>query len=44
MKADGTQKRQLTDSHWEDALPCFVPKAERTASGQTEPEKNFGRR
>ena len=26
MKADGTEKRQLTDSHWEDAMPCFVPK------------------
>jgi hypothetical protein len=28
----------------EDAMPCFVPKAERTASGQTEPQKKFGRR
>ena len=27
MNADGTGKRQLTDSHWEDATPCFVPKA-----------------
>ena len=27
MNADGTGKRQLTDSHWEDAMPCFVPKA-----------------
>jgi len=26
MKADGSDKRQLTDSHWEDAMPCFVPK------------------
>ena len=25
MNADGTDKRQLTDSHWEDAMPCFVP-------------------
>ena len=25
MKADGTGKRQLTDGHWEDAMPCFVP-------------------
>ena len=25
MNADGTRKRQLTDSHWEDAMPCFVP-------------------
>lgn len=25
MNADGTGKRQLTDSHWEDAMPCFVP-------------------
>jgi Tol biopolymer transport system component len=25
MKADGTEKRQLTDSHWEDSMPCFVP-------------------
>jgi Tol biopolymer transport system component len=28
MKADGTEKRQLTDSLWEDSMPCFVPKAE----------------
>jgi Tol biopolymer transport system component len=27
MKADGTEKRQLTDSHWEDAMPCFVPRS-----------------
>lgn len=26
MKADGAQKRQLTDSYWEDSMPCFVPK------------------
>lgn len=26
MNADGTGKRQLTDSHWEDAMPTFVPK------------------
>jgi len=26
MKADDSEKRQLTDSHWEDAMPCFVPK------------------
>ncbi len=25
MNADGTGKRQLTDSHWEDSMPCFVP-------------------
>ncbi len=25
MKADGTEKRQLTDSLWEDAMPCYVP-------------------
>ena len=25
MNGDGTGKRQLTDSHWEDAMPCFVP-------------------
>lgn len=25
MKADGTVKRQLTDSLREDAMPCFVP-------------------
>lgn len=25
MKADGAVKRQLTDSLWEDAMPCFVP-------------------
>jgi Tol biopolymer transport system component len=26
MNADGTKKRQLTDSLWEDAMPCFVPR------------------
>ena len=26
MKADGTEKRQLTDSPWEDSMPRFVPK------------------
>jgi hypothetical protein len=25
MNADGSGKRQLTDSHWEDSMPCFVP-------------------
>jgi Tol biopolymer transport system component len=25
MNADGSGKRQLTDSHWEDAMPSFVP-------------------
>jgi Tol biopolymer transport system component len=25
MNADGTGKRPLTDSHWEDAMPCIVP-------------------
>jgi Tol biopolymer transport system component len=29
MKSDGAEKRQLTDSHWEDAMPVFVPKAKR---------------
>ena len=24
MKADGTGKRQLTESHWEDSMPCFA--------------------
>jgi Tol biopolymer transport system component len=33
MKADGTDKRQLTDSHWEDAMPCFVPAAREERSG-----------
>lgn len=27
MKADGSEKRQLTDSLWEDSMPRFVPKA-----------------
>ena len=27
MNADGTGKPQLTDSHCEDAMPCFVPAA-----------------
>ncbi len=26
MNADGTDKRQLTDSAWEDSMPRFVPK------------------
>ena len=26
MKADGSEKRQLTDSLWEDAMPRFVPR------------------
>jgi Tol biopolymer transport system component len=26
MNADGTNKRQLTDSHWEDSMPCYVPR------------------
>jgi hypothetical protein len=34
--------RVFTDSHWEDAMPCFVPKVERVAASQTEPEKKFG--
>jgi Tol biopolymer transport system component len=25
MNADGTGKRPLTDSIWEDSMPCFVP-------------------
>ena len=25
MNPDGSETRQLTDSHWEDAMPCFVP-------------------
>lgn len=25
MNADGSNKRQLTDSPWEDSMPCFVP-------------------
>ncbi len=28
MKADGTDQRQLTDSPWEDSMPCFVPQSE----------------
>ena len=27
MNPDGTGKRQLTDNHWEDAMPCFVPES-----------------
>lgn len=26
MNADGTNKHPLTDSIWEDSMPCFVPK------------------
>ena len=25
MNPDGTGKKQITDSHWEDSMPCFVP-------------------
>lgn len=32
MKADGTDKRQLTDSPWEDAMPRFVSKPGRSAT------------
>ena len=27
MNPDGSNKRLLTDSHWEDSMPCFVPPA-----------------
>jgi hypothetical protein len=26
MKADGSDKRVLTDSPWEDAMPQFIPR------------------
>jgi Tol biopolymer transport system component len=26
MKADGSDKRALTDTYWEDAMPLFIPK------------------
>jgi Tol biopolymer transport system component len=29
MKADGSEKRQLTDSLWEDSMPSFVPRAKK---------------
>jgi Tol biopolymer transport system component len=29
MKADGSEKRQLTDSLWEDSMPRFIPGASR---------------
>jgi len=35
MNADGSGKRQLTDSHWEDAMPCFVPKRVREIEALT---------
>lgn len=25
MNADGSQKRPITDSHWEDSMACYVP-------------------
>lgn len=34
MKADGTEKQQLTDSHWEDAMPAFVPQSRGVATSQ----------
>ena len=27
MKADGSDKRQLTDSPWEDSMPVYVTKS-----------------
>ena len=36
MNADGTGKRQLTDSHWEDAMPAFVPKTQLPLGGSNE--------
>lgn len=46
MKADGTEKRQLTDSHWEDAMPCFVPKtgAKATLQNRTQDRQAPGGR
>jgi hypothetical protein len=29
MKADGGDKRQLTDSPWEDGMPRFISKSRR---------------
>jgi Tol biopolymer transport system component len=29
MDPDGSNKRQLTDSHWEDSMPCYVPPDEK---------------
>lgn len=34
MNADGTGKRPLTDSIWEDSMPCFVPVATNTKAKQ----------
>jgi hypothetical protein len=25
MNADGSDKRMLTDSKWEDSMPCLIP-------------------
>jgi hypothetical protein len=30
MNADGSGKRQLTDSLWEDSMPRYVPTAKKT--------------
>ena len=35
MKADGTEKRQLTDSPWEDGMPRFVSSPVRTSGTST---------
>ena len=29
MKADGSDKRQLTDSHWEDSMPIYTTKSKK---------------
>jgi hypothetical protein len=34
MNANGTGKRQLTDSHWEDAMPCSCRSNERSGLRQ----------
>lgn len=34
MNADGTNKRQLTESHWEDSMPCFASGPHQLFHGQ----------
>jgi hypothetical protein len=29
MNADGTEKRMLTDSMWEDSMPMYVPRSKK---------------
>jgi Tol biopolymer transport system component len=45
MNADGSNKRMLTDSRWEDSMPLFVPhRRDRPGPGPREPGRGLCRR